>query len=288
MMPLGDLFVHVYVLVDDALRAGTVPVPARPGRPPACSDGEVLTIALVRHLLARPSERDFLAEVRRDWAGYFPHPPPQSEFNRRVRWLWGAFAAVRQHLVATVPADGWQQLDTTALPVKHPSRVRRPDGWCGPGGLRASFGWDAAHHEWFYGFRLGVRTDRGRRLVRSWALVPAAVDERVVGDALLDGAAPPAGLLLDQGFRSRPWAAAHHERGTCVVYVHSRAERRTLPAALRRPVARLRNRIETTIGEITDVDRLRLVRHGAKTVWGLLTRTAATILAHTLRCLDLV
>jgi hypothetical protein len=288
MMPLGDLFVHVYVLVDDALADGGVPVPPRPGRPLVCSDAEVLTIALVRHLLARPSERAFLSEVRRDWGVYFPAVPSQGQFNRRVRWLWGAFEALRQRLLRGAPEDGWQQLDTTALPVKHPSRVRGPDGWCGPGELRAGFGRDAAHGEWFYGFRLGVRTDLGSRLVRAWALVPAAVDERAVGDALLDGAAPPAGLLLDQGFRSRPWAAARAERGTRVVYAHGRAERRTLPAAVRRPVAALRNRIETTIGELTDVDRLRLARHGAKTVWGLLTRTAATILAHTLLRLELV
>jgi hypothetical protein len=31
--------------------------------------------------------------------------------------------------VAAVPADGWQQADTTGVPVKHPSRVRRADGW---------------------------------------------------------------------------------------------------------------------------------------------------------------
>lgn len=287
MMPLADVFVHVYVLVDDAIAAGGVPLPRRPGPAPACSDAEVLTIALVRHLLGRRSERAFLEEVRREWAAYFPALPAQSEFNRRVRWLWGAFEHLRRRLLRDVPEDGWQQLDTTALPVKHPSRARGPDGWCGPAELRAGFGWDAAHHEWFYGFRLGLRTDLGSRLVRAWALVPAAVDERAVADDLL-AAAAPAGLLLDQGFRSRPWAAAHRERGTQVVYAHSRAERRTLSAAARRPVAALRNRIETTIGELTDVDRLRLARHGAKTVWGLLARAAATILAHTLLRLELV
>ena len=240
----------------------------------------------MRHLLARPSERAFLAEVRRDWAAYLPVLPSQSQFNRRVRWLWGAFETLRQRLLRGAPADTWQQIDTTALPVKHPSRVRRPDGWCGPGELRAGFGRDAAHGAWFYGFRLGVRTDLGRRLVRAWALVPAAVDERAVADDLLDGPAPPTGLLLDRGFRSRRWAAAQQARGTRVVYARSRAERRTLPAALRRPVAALRNRIETTIGELTDVDRLRLARHGARTVWGLLTRIAATILAHTLLRLE--
>ena len=289
MMPLADVFVHVYVLVDDAVRRGAVAVPRRPGPAPACSDAEVLTVALVRHLLARRSEREFLAEVRREWAHYFPVLPAQSEFNRRVRWLWGAFERLRQWLlaaVAEVPEDPWQQADTTALPVKHPSRVRGPDAWDGPDGLRAGFGFDAAHREWFYGFRLAVRTDLGARLVRAWGLVPAAVDERAVADSLLDGAAPPVGLLLDRGFLGRTWAAAHRARGTRVVYAPGRAERQALPAAMRRPVAALRNRVETTIGELTEL--LGLARHGAKTVWGLLARAAATLLAHTLRRLALV
>jgi hypothetical protein len=279
MMPLGELFVHVYVLVDDALADGSVAVPRRPGPAPACSDAEVLTLALVRHLLARPSERGFLEEVRHDWRHYFPALPAQSEFNRRVRWLWGAFEHLRQRLLGAVPADGWQQIDTTALPVKHPSRVRGPDAWHGPGELRAGFGWDAAHREWFYGFRLGLRMDLGRRLVRAWGIVPAAVDERAVADDLLDGAAP-GGLLLDRGFLRRTWAAAYERRGTRVVYAHGKADRQRLPAAVRRPVAKFRNRIETTTGEL--VETLGLVRHGAKTFWGLLTRCAATILAHSL------
>jgi hypothetical protein len=52
-------------------------------------------------------------------------------------------------VVATLPEDGWQQIDTTALPVKHASRVRGPDAWDGPAGLRAGFGVDAAHRAWF-------------------------------------------------------------------------------------------------------------------------------------------
>ena len=52
---------------------------------------QLLTIALVRHLLGRRSEAGFLHEVGRDWAQLFPHLPHQSEANRRTRWLWAAF-----------------------------------------------------------------------------------------------------------------------------------------------------------------------------------------------------
>jgi len=60
----------------------------------------------------------------------------------------------------------------------------------------------------------------------------------------------------------------------------------TPAAAVRRPGAVLRNRLETTNGQLAE--RLGLARHGAKTFWGRLPRTAATILAHTLQLLDLV
>src|ERR687897_1345280 len=122
MMPLADLFVHVYVMIDEALSSGAVAIPARPGPAPGCTDAELLTIAAVRHLLGRPSEAAFVEEVRRDWGHYFPRLPHQSEVNRRVRWLWGAFELLRRRLLAKIPEDGWEQGDTNPPPVKHPRR----------------------------------------------------------------------------------------------------------------------------------------------------------------------
>jgi hypothetical protein len=168
MLATELLFVHVYCLVDDAIKAGALLIPQRPGPAPACTDAELLTIALVRHLLGRRSESGFLAEIRRDWLHLFPQLPHQSEVNRRIRWLWGAFEQLRAAWAGAIPPDPVQQIDTSALPVKHCSRVRGPDHWTGPGNdLAARFGRDGAHAEWFYGFRLAVRTDLGRRIVRA-------------------------------------------------------------------------------------------------------------------------
>jgi hypothetical protein len=174
MLPTEDLFVYVYVLIDDLMTAGIIAIPPRPGPVPACSDAELLAIAQVRHLLGRRSEAAFLAEAARDWAHLFPCLPHQSEASRRIRWLRGAFEQLRGYLAAQLPVDDCQQIDTTALPVKHTSRVRGPDSWTGPDGLHARFGRDAAHAEWFYGLRLAVQTGLGSRTVRAWSIVPAA------------------------------------------------------------------------------------------------------------------
>ena len=281
MLPTEELFVYVYVLVHDLMLAGAIVVPGRPGPAPACSDAELLAITVVRHLLGRRSESGFLAEVGRDWGHLFPVLPCQSEANRRTRWLRGAFEQLRITLAARLPEDDCQQVDTSALPVKHPSRVRGPDQWTGPGNdLAARFGRDAAHAEWFYGFRLAVKTDLGSRIVRAWSIVPAAVSERDVAGDLLDGGPAPRDLLADKGFSGRAFAAAQAARGTAVLVPPDKKQRAVTPSILLKIIAEWRNRIETTFSEITD--RMELARHGAHTFWGLLTRTAAIIAAHTL------
>jgi hypothetical protein len=280
MLPTEDLFAYVYVLVDDAVSSRAIAIPRRPGPVPACSDAELLAIALVRHLLGRRSEAGFVAEVRRDWGHLFPRLPHQSEANRRIRWLWGAFEQFRADLAGRLPADDCQQADTSALPVKHPSRVRGPDGWAGPGGLAARFGRDGAHAEWFYGFRLAVKTDLGSRVVRAWGIVPAAVNERDVATDLPGTGPPPADLLVDKGFAGKAFAAEQAARGTAVLLPPAKDQRASMPPVLLKIIAEWRNRVETTFKEITD--QMELARHGAHTLWGLLTRTAATITAHTL------
>src|SRR5260370_57835 len=66
------------------LRADSRPDAGRAHRGPAasgtavcraCSDAELLTIALVRYVLGRRSEAGFLGEVARDWGHLFPHLP---------------------------------------------------------------------------------------------------------------------------------------------------------------------------------------------------------------------
>jgi len=281
MLPTEDLFVYVYVLVHDLVLSGAIQVPRRPGPAPACTDAELLAIAEVRHLLGRRSEAGFLAEVARDWGHLFPVLPCQSEANRRTRWLWGAFEQLRATLAARLPEDDCQQVDTTALPVRHPSRVRGADQWTGTGNdLAAGFGRDAAHAEWFYGFRLAARTDLGSRIVRAWAIVAAAVNERETATALLQAGPAPRDLLADRGFSGRPLAAAQAARGTAVLVPPDKKQRATMPSILQKVIAEWRNRIETTFSEITD--HMELARHGAHTFWGLLTRTAATLAAHTL------
>ena len=101
-----------------------------------------------------------------------------------------------------------------------------------------------------------------------------------MADDLLATGPPPRDLLVDKGFAGAAFAARQAARGTAVLLPPAKGQRHAMPPILRKIIAQWRNRIETTFAEITD--QMELARHGAHTFWGLLTRTAATIAAHTL------
>lgn len=289
-VPTEEWLITLYVAVDTWWqREGHRLLPARPGPTPVCSDQELITLALAREFLERRSERAWRAEVIADWGHLFPDVPDQSEWNRRTRWLWGAFEALRAFWLRPVPIapGGWEAIDTAPLPVKHASRVRGMAGgtscdWAGPADqLLPRFGFCAALARWCSGFRLGLRIGLTDGLIRGWAIVPAAVDERRVADGLLEGERDLC-LLTDQGFRSAQWARDWAATlGVRLLLAPSKREPATptRPDTLRAFIATFRNRIEAV--NATLKDRFHLEAHGAKQFWGLLTRTAAKIAAAT-------
>lgn len=125
-----------------------------------------------------------------------------------------------------------------------------------------------------------MRTDLGSRVVRSWAIVPAAVNERALVPDLIVGAEHLVGLLNDKGFNGKAFTESLAAQGVTNLVPPTKAGRKTMPRALQKVIAEWRNRVETTFRELTDT--MELARHGAHTFHGLLTRTAAAIAAHSL------
>ncbi len=286
MVPTEDWLIRLYVAVDTWWQGeGRGQIPKRPAPAPVMSAPERLTLALARKFLERRSERAWRAEVVADWRHLFPAGPTPSEWNRRTRWRWGAFEALRAFWLRPVPIapGGREAIDTAPLPIKHASRVRGMAGgtscaWAGPADqLVARFGSCAALDRWCSGFRLGLRIGLTDGLIRGWAIVPAAVDERRVADGLLEGERD-SHLLTDQGFRSATWARDGNETlNVHVLLAPSKRDRAapTRPDTPRAFIATFRNRIEA-INE-TLKDRFHLEAHAAKQFGGLLTRTAAKI-----------
>jgi hypothetical protein len=109
---------------------------------------------------------------------------------------------------------------------------------------------------------LAIKTDLGSRIVRAGSIVPAAVNEREVAEDLLEAGPPPRDLLSVKGFNGAAFAV-QAARGTAVLVPPTKDQRKTMPAALQELIAKWRNRIEASSGEINDL--MVLARHGAHT-----------------------
>ena len=85
-----------------------------------------------------------------------------------------------------MPEDDCQQIDTSAIKVKHTSRVRGADQWTGPGNdLAAGSAATPRTQNGSTASGWPSKTDLGKRIVRAWSIVPAAVNEREVAVDLL-------------------------------------------------------------------------------------------------------
>jgi hypothetical protein len=178
---LEALVVAAYVFADE------YPVPARPGPPARITDAELVALAVCQAAMGISSDRQFLGLVGYRLAGWFPHLPSQSQYNRRLRSLTGLLTVVQQRLARLLDAGGARLADGTLIGVANYAGCAQRSEFAGS----AAYGYCASKSEWVWGVRLVLRADR-RGLPLSYTLVPADEHEY---EPLLD--------LVEAGDRDR-------------------------------------------------------------------------------------
>jgi hypothetical protein len=187
MDDLDAFLVTVYCTVDELYQARLAArKPVRPGRAPALSDSEVLTLlALAQGRQAgRGSARRFVRYVRRHWRGYFPRMLSQSAFNRRARDLAGVLCALGPAVAALVVAGwtgvGYEVVDGVPVPLARRCRgLRRRLFTCEDAGLGRG---GSGRTRYFGVHRLAAV--HPARVVTGFVLGPPATGARWLLDAL--------------------------------------------------------------------------------------------------------
>jgi len=266
----------LYVHIDDWWKANHPSKAPRPGRRALLSDSEVLTLAILAQWPRFRSERDFWRFARAHLRGYFPKLCSQGQLNRRIRALEPELRALQRAFAEGLsePRALYRVLDTTLIPAIVRVRACRKGLFAG----QASFGRSASKTEWVYGFKVALVVDP-EGVITTFGLAPAALDERPIGDALIDSDRHGA-YLADKGFTGVQWERFWMEvYGALVAATPKDNSRRAWPKEDRRWASGRRQIIEGVIGQLKDF--FGLERHRAKTLGGLLTRLAAKVAAYT-------
>lgn len=279
-IPMTEIFLCLLVLIDDWYQVHATKFrQGQPGKKPAFSDSEVLTVMVAMDYIPFPSERQFLEFLRANYLPLFPNLLDQSQFNRRARQAAPLLEDFRQHCLreADLTLAGEGLLDTKPVPVLGYRRSKKRSDFAGS----ADYGYCASRKLYYYGYKLvTISTLSGIPLV--YDLVPANTDERQAAEALLEQI-HGFDLIGDKGFVGQAWQAEIKARTANTIWTPQRKNQLTQQAkAFERWLNGLRLRIEGLFNEIQNVGK-NVERLLAKTVLGLCARLVAKMTSHLLK-----
>ncbi len=215
-----DFCLWTYVVVDE-LWCQLPPAYKRGSGPaPACSDCELLTLALVGECRGWTTE----ATLPHQWAVYrhlFPQLPERRRLNRRRRGLWHALNAIRRAVIAVLDVAQGRQCAIDSLPVPVLAFHLVPSA-AGAGGWRAAgadYGKVPTRKQTIFGDKLHLLVTLGG-VIRDFALAPASASGVAVG----------AGLPREQANLVALAAEPRAERAVALLTVPRRNQRRQLTA----------------------------------------------------------
>ena len=273
-----DFCLWTYVLIDDCWQQ-LAPHDHRPGPTPACSDAELVTMAIVGECKGWHEETVLLSE----WARHrdlFPQQPSRTRFNRRRRQLQGAINALRRLVLAGLDVAADRQCVLDSVPIAVMPFHLAPQGarayWMS---YDARYGKVPSKSLTLFGYKLYLLVT-GIGIIRDFALVPANVLELQAGIELLEEHTDLV-VLGDKAFISAPLQARLRAENRLILRtLPRRNQRQQLPPAVARALNAARQIIETVNSQLAG--QFGIETNHAQSFWGLTARVITKLTAHTL------
>ena len=272
-----DFCLWMYVVIDEVWQQ-IAPLFGRPGPAPACSDSELMTMALVGQCRGWDLETDLISywHERRD---LFPIVPERSRFNRRRRNLMQAINCVRQVVLRLLDLaqDRFCTIDSLPVPVVQfhlvPGASRE---WAAHG---ATFGKVVTKKQTIFGYKLHLLVTLNG-VILDFVLAPAHATDLKVGEELLREHTDLI-VIGDKGYISAAVATSLAETNRLqLLTIPRRNQKRQVPRTMARLLNARRQIIETVHGQLSE--HLGIETNHAHTFWGLCARLYTKLAAHTL------
>ncbi len=254
---LENLFLHVYVLVDDWLKENESQFALAKQRRQVASYSELFTVAIVGELVAQPFESVWYWLVTQSCRALFPKLPDYSRYHRVVRNAEKLWAALALALVRSLPEAELKVVDAEPLPVAKGKR----SSWAKC--LEASKGFSTMGM--VYGFKLHALVNE-QGLFERWSFASAHHHEAALVPELTEGITKP--IIGDKAYLGYDQITTPKRKNM------------TGPSRWNKTLNRIRKRIETSFGVLVGSLTLHAVQ--VKTFRSLRARVNLKIAVHNL------
>lgn len=280
MLDKATVLITIFTIVDDVMKASPVIQQAlvRPGRLPSLSDSEVVTLALYQELIGEPREDHFFRLHRWSLQPFFPGLNERSRYNRRKRDLGTVILAVRLCLQIVLDALELEEtgaVDSAPVPCVGRKRGKSQSDFQG----FADYGICSSKSMKYFGCKFhAVVSLTG--VILGYLLTSAAPYDNQPLIELLDSMPHHLRDLLGDG--------AYNDEQLQMFLEQYRDLTLSAPARVNQEPKRAKseqkfqNRLrlicETVNAQLQE--QMHLSKHYAKSKWGLMTRVAAKVTAH--------
>ena len=280
MLDKTTVLTTLFTIVDDTMKGSAMIQQAlkRPGPAPHLSDSEVITLALYQELIGEPREDHFLRLHQASLQPFFPRLNERSRYNRRKRDLWSIILAVRVSLQLVLEAcelEATAVIDSAPVPCVSYKRGKQASDFAG----RADYGVCSSKAMKYFGCKLhSVVSLTGRIL--GFLLTPASCYDNQPVVALLDSFAHHLQHVLGDGAYNDATLQSYldHQRSLQLLAPAKSNQTSKRSPSAQKQLNSLRLICETVNAQLQE--QLHLSRHYAKSIWGLMTRIAAKLTAH--------
>jgi len=270
----------IFTIVDDAMKGSPAIVAAlrRPGRAPHLSDSEVVTVALYQELIGEPREDHFFRLHRWSLLPFFPGLNERSRYNRRKRDLWSVILAVRLSLQLVLDALELEEagvVDSAPVPCVGRKRDKSSSAFVG----FADYGVCSSKAMKYFGCKLHTVVSL-TGVVLGYLLTSAAPYDNQPLTELLDSMPHYLKHILGDGAYNDEQLQAFLKqyRGLALLAPTRVNQEPKRTKQQQKSQNRLRLICETVNAQLQE--QMHLSKHYAKSTWGLLTRVATKLTAH--------
>jgi hypothetical protein len=280
MLDKATILSTLFTIVDDTMKGSAMIQHAlkRPDPAPHLSDSEVITLALYQELIGEPREDHFFRLHQASLRPFFPGLNERSRYNRRKRDLWSVILAVRVSLQLVLDALELEEtaaIDSAPVPCVSYKRGKQASDFVGT----ADYGVCSSKAMKYFGCKLH-RVVSLTGLILGFLLTPANCYDNQPVVELLDSFSHHLKQLLGDGAYNDAALQNYLQQHRCLQLLApvkaNQAPKRS-PSA-QKQLNRLRLICETVNAQLQE--QLHLSKHYTKSTWGLMTRIAAKVTAH--------
>ncbi len=280
MLDKATILATIFTIVGDTMKGSAVIQQAlkRPGPAPQLSDSELITIALYQELIGEPREDHFFRLYQASLQVFFPGLNERSRDNRRKRDLWAVILTVRVSLQIVLEALQLEEtatIDSAPVPCVSYKRSKQTSDFVGT----ANYGVCNSKAMKYFGCKMHTVVDL-RGMILCFLLTPANCYDNQPVVELLDSFAHHLTHLLGDGAYNDAALQSYLEQDRSLHLLapvkENQPPKRSKSAQTQ--LNRLRLICETVNAQLQE--QLHLSKHYTKSTWGMMTRIATKVTAH--------